>query len=134
MWVIKEPNYGDQIKVNRGYYSHHGIYATKNSVYHFAPPGRTDHLDPSAARIIETTLEEFLKGGQLEVRVYTEEEKRKRRSPEEIIACAQSHLGEGGYDLVSYNCEHFSNLCTFGSKESHQVKEVLAMLFGGIRR
>ena len=64
----------------------------------------------------------------------TEEEKRKRRSPEEIIACAQSHLGEGGYDLVSYNCEHFSNLCTFGSKESHQVKEVLAMLFGGIRR
>lgn len=134
MWVIKEPNYGDQIKVNRGYYSHHGIYAAKNSVYHFAPPGRTDRLDPSAARIIETTLEEFLKGGQLEVRVYTEEEKRKRRSPEEIIACAQSHLGEGGYDLVSYNCEHFSNLCTFGSKESHQVKEVLAMLFGGIRR
>ena len=78
MWVIKEPNYGDQIKVNRGYYSHHGIYATKNSVYHFAPPGRTDRLDPCAARIIETTLEEFLKGGQLEVRVYTEEEKRKR--------------------------------------------------------
>ena len=134
MMKIKEPHYGDQIKVNRGFYSHHGIFASKDSVYHFAPPGKTDTLDPSSARIIETSLDEFLKGGQLEVRTYTEEELKRKRKPEEIIACAKRHLGEGGYDIVSNNCEHFSNLCAFGTKESNQVEAVLSMFFGGMRK
>ena len=131
MWEKKEPKYGDHIRVSRGFYSHHGIYASKNSVFHFAPPGQTDVLDPSAARIIETSLEEFLKGGMLEVRTYSEEEQGRKRNPGEIIECARSHLGEGGYDLISNNCEHFANLCVFGSKESNQVNAVLSFLFGG---
>ena len=131
MWMEKQPVYGDQIRVNRGFYSHHGIYASDESVFHFAPPGATEVLDPSAARIIETSLEEFLKGGVLEVRCYTEEEKKRKKSPKEIIACAKSHLGEGGYDIVSNNCEHFSNLCAFGTKESNQVEAVFSFLFGG---
>lgn len=133
MWEKKQPKYGDQIRVNRGFYSHHGIYASKNSVIHFAPPGQTDVLDPSAARIIETSLEDFLKDGILEVRVYTEEEMKRKRKPKEIIDCARSHLGEGGYDLISNNCEHFSNLCVFGEKESNQVESVLSFFFGGRR-
>ena len=131
MWEPKEPKYGDHIRVNRGFYSHHGIYASKNSVFHFAPPGQTDVLDPSAARIIETSLDEFLKGGKLEVRTYTPEELTRKKKPNEIIECAHSHLGEGGYDLISNNCEHFANLCVFGSKESNQVNAVLSFLFGG---
>ena len=43
---------------------------------------------------------------------------------------ALSRLGEGGYDLVSNNCEHFSNECVFGKKTSNQVKDVLSILFG----
>ncbi len=131
MWVEKTPSYGDQIRVNRGFYSHHGIYASKDSVFHFAPPGATETLDPSKARIIETSLEEFLKGGILQVRCYTEEELKRKRSPKEIVACAKSHLGEGNYDIVSNNCEHFSNLCAFGTKESNQVQAVFSFLFGG---
>lgn len=134
MWEKKEAKYGDQIRVHRGFYTHHGIYASKNSVYHFAPPGNTDSLDPSAARIIETSLDEFLKGGELEVRIYTEEELKNKRQPKDIIACARSHLGEGGYDLISNNCEHFSNLCTFGKSQSNQVEAVLSLLFGGGKR
>lgn len=130
MWETKEPKYGDQIRVNRGFYSHHGIYASKKSVIHFAPPGKTDTLDPSAARIIETSLDEFLKGGILEVRSYTEEELQSKRQPKEIVECALSHLGEGGYDIISNNCEHFSNLCAFGSKKSNQVENVFSLLFG----
>lgn len=133
MWERIQPKYGDQIRVNRGFYYHHGIYASKDQVIHFAPPGKTDVLDPSAARIIETSLEEFLKGGILEVRTYTEEEVKKRKSPKETVTTALSHLGEGGYDLVSNNCEHFSNLCAFGTKESNQVEAVMSLLFGGKR-
>lgn len=131
MWIEKKPSFGDQIRVSRGLYYHHGIYATDKSVYHFAPPGNTDTLDPSAARIIETSLDDFLKGGTIEVRVYTEEEQKRKRSPKEIITCAKAHLGEEGYDIVSNNCEHFSNLCAFGSKESNQVEAVFSFLFGG---
>ena len=134
MWEKKEPKYGDQIRVNRGFYTHHGIYASKNSVFHFAPPENTGVLDPSAARIIETSLDEFLKGGILEVRTYTEEEMKARRQPKEIIDCARSHLGEGGYDIISNNCEHFSNLCAFGKGSSNQVESVLSFLFGGGNR
>ncbi|MDE7162196.1 MAG: lecithin retinol acyltransferase family protein [Anaeroplasmataceae bacterium] len=134
MWEKKEPKYGDQIRVSRGFYTHHGIYASKNSVFHFAPPGNTGVLDPSAARIIETSLDEFLNGGILEVRAYTEEELKTKRQPKEIIDCARSHLGEGGYDIISNNCEHFSNLCAFGKRSSNQVENVLSFLFGGGNR
>lgn len=134
MWENKKPKYGDQIKVSRGFYSHHGIYISDDEVVHFAPPGNTGVLDPSLARIIKTGLAEFLNGGILEVRTYTAEELKNKRKPNEIVECALSHLGEGGYDLVSNNCEHFSNLCAFGSKESNQVESVLSLLFGGIRK
>lgn len=134
MWEKKEPVFGDQIKVNRGFYSHHGIYASNDCVIHFAPPGNTGTLDPSAARIITTTLDEFLNGGTLEVRTYTEDELKKRRAPNEIVNYALAHLGEGGYDLVSNNCEHFSNMCAFGTKSSDQVESVLSFLFGGVKR
>ncbi|MDE5715132.1 MAG: lecithin retinol acyltransferase family protein [Anaeroplasmataceae bacterium] len=131
MWEKnKKPSYGDQIRVNRGFYSHHGIYADDSCVIHFAPPTRTDALDPSAARIIKTSLEDFLMGGCLEVRSYTEEEIKEKKSPKDIVNYALSRLGEGGYDLVSNNCEHFSNECVFGKKTSNQVKDVLSILFG----
>lgn len=131
MWIKGKPSFGDQIRVCRGFYYHHGIYATDKSVYHFAPPGQTDTLDPSTAEIIVTSLSDFLKGGILEVRVYTEEEQKKRRAPKDIVECAKAHLGEGNYDIVSNNCEHFSNFCAFGLKESNQVETVFSFLFGG---
>lgn len=131
MWVKKTPVFGDQIRVSRGFYYHHGIYASDDCVFHFAPPGNTDRLDPSAARIIQTPLADFLKGGTLEVRTYTDEEMKIKREPKDIVNCAFTHLGEGGYDLISNNCEHFSNLCAFGSKTSNQVDKVFSFLFGG---
>lgn len=134
MWETKKPQFGDQIKVNRGFYSHHGIYAADDCVIHFAPPGNTGVLDPSKARIIKTSLDEFLNGGQLEVRVYTEEEKKNKRNPIDIVNYAFTCLGQGGYDIVSNNCEHFSNLCAFGTKKSGQVESVLNLLFGGMKK
>ena len=133
MWERKEPSYGDQIRVNRGMYTHHGIFISEERVIHFAPPGNTDVLDPSKARVINTSLDEFLKGGVLEVRVYTDEELKRKRSPKAVVAEAVAHLGEGGYNIISNNCEHFSNLCAFGMKESNQVEAVFSLLFGGRR-
>ena len=77
-----------------------------------------------------TTLDKFLAGGELEVRCYTDEELKKKRKPDEIIEYAKAHLGEKGYDIISNNCEHFSNRCAFGISESNQVEDVFKMLKG----
>lgn len=131
MWVKKEPKYGDQIKVNRGFYSHHGIYVQEDYVIHFAAKDANNELNPELARIIVTTFQEFLKGGVCEVREYSTLEEAKRRKPEEIVNYAMTCIGNGGYNLVTNNCEHFSNECAFGEKTSEQVTNILK-LFGGI--
>ena len=131
MWSVRKPSYGDQIRVNRGLYYHHGIYEDDNHVYQYASRDNNE-LDPSKALIISTTLDEFLKGGVVEVRDYNSEELKKVRSKSDIVKCAKDHLntGIGEYDLISNNCEHFSNYCAFGEKVSNQVNDILNMLFG----
>ena len=112
MWSLKNPSYGDQIRVNSGLYYHHGIYESDDCVYQFASPEGSE-ISPETAIVCTTSLKKFLKDGLVEVREYTDEEKAKLRSKDEIIKYAKDHLGEGGYNLISNNCEHFSNRCAF---------------------
>ncbi len=131
MWTVKKPEYGNQIRVNRGLYYHHGIYESDDIVYQFA--SKDGELNPETAEVCTTSLSDFLKGGVLEVREYTDEEKKTLRSPDEIIKYAKEHLGEMGYNLISNNCEHFSNRCAFGISESNQVDDffnTLRRIFG----
>ncbi len=132
MWENIYPKYGEQIRVNRGYYYHHGIYEDDNHVYHFAAPQGSE-ISPENALIICTSLHDFLQGGTPEVRVYNDMELRKKRTSDEIVSFAKSKVGTGlgTYNLISNNCEHFSNLCAFGKASSNQVEDVIKMLFGG---
>ena len=59
--------------------------------------------------------------------------KNKKRNPKEIIDEAVKSIGEGGYNVISNNCEHFANRCVFGEAKSEQVdsvKELLRRMFG----
>lgn len=125
-FVTKEPSLGNQLRVDRGLYYHHGIYIGDNKVIQFG--STTGELDPSKAMVIETSLEDFLKDGVLEVAEYNDDELKELRSPEKIVEAAKSRLGETGYNIVSNNCEHFSNECAFGKKKSAQVDNVLSLL------
>ena len=132
MWIKKAPSYGDQIRVNRGLYFHHGIYVNDNEVIQYASPkGR--EISPATALIISTSLSQFLNGGEVEVREYNSEELKKVRSKDEIVKFAKSMIGTGlgEYNLINNNCEHFSNYCAFGVKESNQVEDIFKMIFGG---
>jgi len=134
MWKEIKPEYGSQIRVNRGLYYHHGIYESDDCIYQFASPEGME-ISPDTAIICTTTLKDFLKGGTLEVRVYDDLELKELRSKDEIINFAKSNLNSnmGGYDLINNNCEHFSNLCAFGKKKSDQVDDILSLL-GGLFR
>ena len=132
MWVKEKPSYGSQIRVNRGLYFHHGIYEDDNHVYQYASP-KGSEIKAETAIINVTTLSDFLKGGEVEVRKYNSEELKNKRSNDEIIKCAKSLVGTGlgEYNLINNNCEHFSNYCAFGKKESNRVEDIFKMLFGG---
>ena len=131
MWERKKPTSGDQIRVSRGLYCHHGIYVSDDEVIQYASPNGSE-ISEATALIIKTTLSEFLKGGALEVRTYTNEELKKKRSNDEIVKYARSMMGTGlgEYNFINNNCEHFSNLCAFGEKKSNQVEDILKMFFG----
>ena len=132
MWIKKKPSYGDQIRVNRGLYFHHGIYVSDDEVIQYASP-KGSEISQETALIISTSLSQFLNGGVVEVREYDSEELKKVRSKDEIVKFAKSKLGTGlgEYNLINNNCEHFSNYCAFGIKESNQVEDIFKMLFGG---
>lgn len=125
MWEQIKPEFGNQIRVNRGLYYHHAIYASDDCVIQF---GTNEGVEISMenAVVMVTTLSKFLNGGVLECRTYSEEEKKLLRSPSEIVNYALSCLGNKGYDLINNNCEHFSNECAFGKKYSEQVSNIFS--------
>lgn len=118
-WDFVEPRPGAQLRVSRGAYYHHGICVGEDAVIHFG--GGNDVFHPEQNTVCRTDMAGFLQGGLPEVRVYSRREKRRLRAPAAIVAAAESHLGEGGYDFLHNNCEHFSNLCAFGEAYSAQA-------------
>lgn len=115
-----EPKPGDHIRVKCHQIYHHGIYIGNDEVIAF---GHTFSLleDHNSIEVIKTTMNDFLQGGFVEVRIYQKKELKKIRKPDEIIAIAKSKIGERGYNILHNNCEHFANYCVFGEKISMQT-------------
>ena len=126
-WVKKKPERGDHIRVQRngGLYAHHGIYISDIEVIHFTgKDGDNIFFDWPKNRVISSSLSNFLKGGTLEVKVYTEKELKYLLPTEQIVKNARDSLGDKGYNLVFNNCEHFANKCTLGHPVCKQVARV----------
>ena len=142
---------GDVLRVNRGLYSHYGVYAGNNQVIHYT--GATGPNDFNGI-VRETSLEEFLNGAEKfnvckfpehpPMNLITRNSGRlfqlwqliknvqlagyKLYSPEETVRRARSKLGEGGYNLALNNCEHFAVWCKTGVKSSSQVNAILDLI------
>lgn len=128
IWAKKAPMRGDHIRVFRagGLYTHHGIYVAKDEVIHFTGTEGDGVLDSADNEVISTSLDEFLKGGDLEVKEYTDEEYPDLFPVEAIVSYARACIGDAGYSLIFNNCEHFANMCTLGRFRSPQVERVAA--------
>ena len=118
-----DPIPGDHIRVLANGYYHHGIYIGNEEVVQFGLPFDM-YQDHSLIKVIKSPIEDFLKGGFLEVRQYTKKEFKIKHKNELIVEIALSKLGEGDYNLLYNNCEHFANFCVFGKKESKQVDNI----------
>ena len=129
IWAFKNPKRGDHIRVCRmnGLYYHHGIFISSDEVIHFTGEDDDSVLDWSKARVIKTDLKNFLRGGEVEVKEYTDAEIDDLYPVEGIVSYARACLGDDGYNLIFNNCEHFANACTLGKYRSRQVEN----FFGG---
>ena len=116
-WVEKSPSFGDMIRTKVQFYHHYGIFVSEDEVIQFGLPD-----DPMRAadqiKVLCSDIATFLQGGEIEVAEPTLSEHRQMRKPEQIVEAARQRLGEGGYDILHNNCEHFVNCCVFGVHSS----------------
>ena len=126
-WSEKSPSYGDMIRTKVRFYYHYGIFVSENEVIQFGLPD--DPGRPAAEiKVLSSNIETFLQGGELEVANPERSERKQMRKPEEVVSLARQRLGEGGYDLLHNNCEHFVNDCVFGQPTSAFLQDVRAKL------
>ena len=124
----KVPLPGDVVVADRGLYKHYGIYIGNGQVIHYSA-GIGIELDAARAKIIETSLVDFLDGSAL----YVEEtDEPGAFPPDRVVARAKSMVGQlhGEYNIAFNNCEHFTHWCKYGTKESSQVNTVLKAVVG----
>ena len=122
-WSMKQPYPGAHIRVQVGEIYHHGIYIGNDEVVQFGTPFNIGNI-PKNIKVIKSHIDEFLNGGFLEVREFTKKEKKIKNDDLTIVKIALSRLGEGNYDLIHNNCEHFANECIFNERKSKQVDDM----------
>ena len=113
------------IRVKLGPVWHYGVYASDDEVIAFGLPPWPAPPPPETVRVVATDIDVFACGQMVEQAVFGFLEKRRRVPPEESIRRARARLGEGGYDLLNNNCEHFARACVLGTHESEQVRKAL---------
>ncbi len=127
-WVMKDPVRGDMIRVALGSIYHFGIYVSDEEVIQFGlAPSQRAMLRDSEVEVVSSDIDGFLAGGFLEVCEFDKKERKKHRSPDAVVAYAQSKLGMRGYNILYNNCEHFANECLSGEHICHQADDVRAM-------
>jgi hypothetical protein len=126
IWDYKNPLRGDHIRVNRGIYNHHGIFVANDEVIHFASIN-DDNILRTDNKVIKASINDFLRNGKVEVKIYTDDEKLDLYPTDAIVNWARSCLNDQDYNLIFNNCEHFANWCTLARFRSYQVEN----LFGG---
>ena len=114
---------GDHLQATRQQGHHHdGIDLGDGTVIHFAAGPRETKTE---ATIRIDSWEVFANGGVVSTRRYSG-----TQDPEETVARAVSRLGDGNYDLVFNNCEHFARWAVTGDHFSEQVTAVTTV--GGV--
>ena len=123
IWSDKLPKPSQIIRTKVSFYYHYGIFISDDEIIQFGLPNAPSNLSENI-RVLATDIITFLGGGELETAIPAREEKKRMRSPKEIIKIARSRIGEGGYDILHNNCEHFVNSCVFGTNTSSFVESV----------
>lgn len=105
---------GNHIYVHSTKFVHHGIDCGDATVIHY-----------DGEKIVQTPITTFGGGNQYFVKRYGQCD-----SDDVVIQRAKSRLGEGKYNLLFNNCEHFATWCKTGLQDSEQVRNAGAAAGG----
>ena len=97
---------GEHLCIERGVYTHHGIYVGGGKVIHYS-----QGYD-AVPEIREVSFKDF--AGISKVDIVPEKDSPLRFSADEAVKRAYSRLGERSYNLVYNNCENFVRWCRAG--------------------
>lgn len=123
-WQLKEPVFGDIIRVKAGSIYHYGIYVSDEEVVQFGlSPALRTGVSEAEVEVCTSSIDDFLLGGFLEIGV-SEKKDKKRYPPKKTVELARGRIGEKGYNIVHNNCEHFAWECYFGQKVSLQTESI----------
>ena len=121
-WKLIDLYPGAHIRVKIKNYYHHGIFIGNDEVVQFGHPFNVNE-DPKNVLVIRSPIEDSAGPANfIEVYQYSKKELKLKNKDEDIIKIALSHLGEGGYNILENNCEHFANRCIFNKAKSEQVE------------
>ncbi len=124
-WEFIEPKKGDIIRVKFSSFYHYGIYLDDDNIVQFGlSPVLISIADSKNVKVCLSNMDTFLNGEFLEVGVLDKKELKNRRSVDDIEKTALSRIGEGGYNILYNNCEHFAYECVFGQKYCSQTERV----------
>ncbi len=123
-----KPIAGDIVRVHRKeHYYHYGIVVDENTVIHFTAFTNDIISNKKEMKILETSLERFLLGGQLEVQLPFDSKYSREKVVERAkrwVDCVQ--FRGKYYNLTTNNCEHFARYCYYGAHHSKQVVQAAA--------
>ena len=124
-FCLKNPSSADiiRIKVKNDIY-HYGIYISDDEVIGFVLASDILKTNKEDVKVVSTDIKTFLDGHFLEVMELSFIEKMKKNKPDKIIKLARQRIGEGNYDILENNCEHFVNECVFNKHISLQTNNI----------
>lgn len=124
-WEPKECRPGDMIRIRLGRIYHYGIFVTEDEVIQFGlPPTAENRGKEGGELVLATDIDTFACGKIVETAVLERAEEKRRIPRESTIRLARARIGEGGYNIIHNNCEHFANECIFGVSHCSQADEV----------
>ena len=123
-WTPDECRPGDIVRVKLGAVYHYGVFVSEDEVIQFGEPPVNALISGSDKKVLATDIETFSAGGIVERSELDRSEEKKRFPREKTVALARSRIGEGGYDIIHNNCEHFAYECLFGVGRSLQEEEL----------
>ena len=122
-WVIKDCFPGDIIRVKLGSVYHYGIFVSYDEVIQFGYPPIEKYQDKEKV-VVSTNIDTFACNQLIEVGSFTFFDHKRRFKSNITVEMARSRLGQGGYDMLENNCEHFAFECYCGRHYSSQEIEM----------
>ncbi len=135
-WTVREGKPGDMVRVKvNNQMDHYGVYISDDEIIQFGMnPSLRLGVSESEVKVLSTDINEFRNGNFPEFADLSFSEKMKRFKTDKILENARSRIGEGGYNIIFNNCEHFAYECIFGKKYSSQAdkaREVIKQMATG---